>query len=46
MGRKTTSLKINREVWDRFKIHSIQKKTDMSELIEKMIEKELKNNGR
>jgi len=39
--RKTTSIKINPDVWDRFKIYAIQKKIDMSELLEKMIEKEV-----
>jgi len=41
--RKTTSIKINPTIWDNFKIYAIQKKVDMSELLEKMIEKELKN---
>jgi len=39
--RKTTSIKINPDIWDKFKIYAIQKKVDMSELLEKMIEKEL-----
>jgi len=43
--RKTTSIKINPDIWDKFKIYAIQKKIDMSELLEKMIEKELKKNG-
>lgn len=34
--------KIAPEIWDKFKIYAIQKKIDMSELLEKMIEKELK----
>jgi len=43
-NRKTTSIKINPTIWDNFKIYAIQKKVDMSELLEKMIEKELKKN--
>jgi DNA-directed RNA polymerase subunit L len=43
--RKTTSFKIDPPIWDKFKIYAIQKKIDMSELLEKMIEKELKKNG-
>ena len=39
--RKTTSIKINPEIWDKFKIYAIQKKIDMSDLLEKMIKKEL-----
>ena len=39
--RKATSIKINPDVWDKFKIYAIQKKIDMSELLEKMIEKEV-----
>lgn len=44
MERKTTSIKINPEIWNRFKIYAIQKNVDMSDLLEKMIEKELKKN--
>jgi len=40
--RKTTSIKINPNIWNKFKIYAIQKKVDMSELLEKMIEVELK----
>ena len=42
--RKTTSIKINPEIWDKFKILAINKKIDMSEYLEKMIEKELEKN--
>jgi len=41
-SRKTTSIKISPDIWDKFKIYAIQKKIDMSELLEKMIEKEIK----
>ncbi len=39
MERKTTSIKINPEIWDKFKIYAIKKKIDMSEILEEMIEK-------
>ncbi len=44
--RVTTSFKIKQSVRDMFKVYCIQKKVDMSELLEKMIEKELKNDKR
>ena len=40
--RVTTSFKIKQSIRDKFKVYCIQKKVDMSELLEKMIEKELK----
>jgi len=40
--RKTTSFKIKQTIRDKFKVYCIEKKVDMSELLEKMIEKELK----
>lgn len=40
--RKTTSIKISPEIWNKFKIYVIQKKIDMSKLLEKLIEKEVK----
>ena len=42
--RVTTSFKIKQLIRDKFKVHCIEKKIDMSELLEKMIEKELKKN--
>jgi len=43
--RKTTSIKINPDIWDKFKIYAIQKKVDMSDILEEMIKKELKKDG-
>ena len=37
----TTSLKIRPSIRDKFKIYCIEKKIDMSELLEKLIEKEI-----
>ena len=42
--RVTTSLKIKPSIRDKFKVYCIEKKIDMSELLEKMIEKEVKKN--
>jgi hypothetical protein len=38
--RITTSFKINPLIRDRLKVYCIEKKIDMSELLEKLIEKE------
>lgn len=40
--RVTTSIKIKQSVRDKFKVYCIEKKIDMSELLEKLIEKEVK----
>lgn len=40
--RKTTSIKINPEIWNKFKIYCIGKNKDMSDILEKLIEKEVK----
>ena len=40
--RVTTSLKIKPSIRDKFKVYCIEKKVDMSELIEKLIEREMK----
>lgn len=40
--RMKTSLKIEEELWFKFKIFCIKKKVAMSELIEKLIEREIK----
>jgi len=42
--RITTSFKIKQSIKNKFKVYAIQKKIDMSELLEKMIEKEMKKN--
>ena len=39
--RVTTSLKIKPSIRDKFKVYCIEKKIDMSELLEKLIEKEV-----
>jgi predicted HicB family RNase H-like nuclease len=40
--RKTTSLKVNPELWEEVKIHCIRQKTDISDWLEEVIRKELK----
>ena len=40
--RVTTSMKIKQSVRDKFKVYCIEKEIDMSELLEKLIEKEIK----
>ena len=40
--RITTSFKIKPSIRDKLKVYCIEKKIDMSELLEKLIEKELK----
>ena len=42
--RVTTSLKIKPSIRDKFKVYCIEKKIDMSELLEKLMEKEVKKN--
>jgi len=39
--RVTTSIKIKQSIRDKFKVYCIQKKVDMSELLEKLMEKEM-----
>lgn len=41
VNRKTTSIKINPEIWNKFKIYCIGKNQDMSDVLEKLIEKEV-----
>jgi len=40
--RTTTSFKIKQSIRDMFKVYCIKKKVDMSEVLEKLIEKEVK----
>ena len=40
--RITTSFKIDKTIKDMFKVYCIEKNIDMSEVLEKLIEKELK----
>ncbi len=42
MVRKTTSLKIEEELWKDVKIHCIQKGTDISDYLEQLIKLDLK----
>ncbi len=39
--RKTTSIKVDPELWKKAKKHCIDKDIDMSELIEQLLKKEL-----
>lgn len=41
--RITTSFKIDKTIRDKFKIYCIEKGLDMSEVLENLIKKELKN---
>jgi hypothetical protein len=45
-NRKTTSIKINPEIWNNFKIYCIGKKKDMSDVLEEMINKILKREAK
>jgi len=40
--RITTSFKIDRTIKDKFKVYCIENNIDMSELLEKLIEKEIR----
>jgi hypothetical protein len=42
MARKTTSIKIDDELWHEFKLYALQKRQDMSELLERLIRRELR----
>ena len=39
-----TSLRLNRELWEKAKIHAIQKRITIRKLIEHLLEEELKKN--
>jgi len=45
MARKTTSLKIEEEVWKKVKIHCIKEGKEISEYLEEIIKRDLKKNG-
>ena len=45
MVRKTTSLKIEEELWKKVKIHCILDNIDISEYIEKLVKQNLKIKG-
>lgn len=42
MEKKTTSIKINPELWQEVKIYCIKEQIDISDWLEKIINKELK----
>jgi len=42
MARKTTSIKIDDELWHEFKMRALEKRMEISELLEQLIRKELK----
>lgn len=42
MERKTTSIKINPDIWKQVRMHCIQEDIDVSEYLEKLIKKDLK----
>lgn len=42
MERKTTSIKVNPELWEDVKIFCIKQKTDISDWLEKIIKENLK----
>jgi len=42
MARKTTSLKIDEEIWKEVKIHCIKEDKEISDYIEKLIKEDLK----
>lgn len=46
MIRKTTSLKIDEELWRSVKIHCINEKKEISEYIEELIKKDLAKTSR
>jgi hypothetical protein len=46
MVRKTTSLKIDEELWKEVKIHCIRNSRDIAEYLEALIKKDLKRTGK
>ena len=46
MVRKTTSLKIEEELWKEVKIHCIQIGKDISEYLEEIVKSDLKKGGK
>lgn len=43
MVKKTTSIKIDEDLWKEFRILSLKRGIDVSKVLEKLIKKELKN---
>lgn len=46
MSRKTTSLKIDEEVWKKVKIHCIENSVDISDYLEVLLRKELEKSNK
>lgn len=46
MARKTTSLKIDEQVWKDLKIHCIKADKEISEYLEELIRESLKKGGK
>ena len=42
MVRKTTSLRIDPDLWKKVKLHCVQNELDISEYIENLVKKDLK----
>jgi len=42
MEKKTTSIKVNPDLWKEFKKHAIDRDKDLSDILEEMIKRELK----
>lgn len=42
MGKKKTSINIDSEIWKKVRMYCIEKETDISEYLEKLIKKDLK----
>jgi hypothetical protein len=42
MARKSTSIKIDDDLWHAFKMRALEKRMDISTLLEQLIRKELK----
>lgn len=40
--RKTTSIKVNPDLWREFKVRSIRTNTDISDILDRMIRREMK----
>ena len=46
MGKKTTSIRISQDVWQKFRILCLKKQRDASEWIEELINKEVEKDGK
>jgi len=43
MERRTTSVKVNPEIWKKFKLYCIENDLEMGEELEKMVEEKITN---